>query len=116
MIVRTGRTIEICYKILNIKIMVSNFKGFVCVFLAVIGFNVAATAQAPIKKFVEKTGSKKIKDHLLKVSKGDNGFSDGHGKFPYATTMPDTIALITFYIVIRPVFRYQTMRLPGYLC
>jgi hypothetical protein len=65
----------------------------------------AIYAQKSIKEFVDKTGKEKIKKSIgmgpgcVPVTAG--GFKDGHGRNPVLISkkqIPDTIALITFYI------------------
>lgn len=58
-------------------------------------------AQNSIKEIVDKTGRDKIKKNLMKQFTGMFCFDDGHGMNPYLTSndqIPDTIALITFYV------------------
>lgn len=62
---------------------------------------VSQSSNSPIKEYVSKVGVEKIKKHIRKVNVQDNGFEDGHGRFPYFTSknqLPDTIGLITFYV------------------
>ena len=63
--------------------------------------SVSQSSNSPISEYLNKVGVEKIKKHINKINVQDNGFEDGHGKFPYFTSkeqLPDTIGLITFYV------------------
>lgn len=58
-------------------------------------------SQTPIKDALDKKGKEKIKKTIDKLSGTYNSYDDGHGMNPYLTSesqIPDTVALITFYV------------------
>ncbi len=64
---------------------------------------ILASDKSPIRKLIDDDGIDKLKKQIVIDAKPitANGYDDGHGRNPYLTSttqLPDTIALITYYI------------------
>lgn len=80
-------------------------------------YSIIGFSQAPIKDAIDKKGKEKIKKTIDKIVGPYAGNDDGHGMNPYLTSekqIPDTVALITFYVYDKGTTEYHQLYLTTY--
>lgn len=85
--------------------------------LSFLAFSLFGFSQAPIKEAIDKKGKEKIKKTIDKIVGPYAGNKDGHGMNPYLTSekqIPDTVALITFYVYDKGTTEYHQLYLTTY--